>query len=471
MRFLNAALCATAIYTVPTLGSVIRTPSQYTGTKIIRIPTGGQVQTDQLLNMIDTLGIPTWTDVHIPYSHMDVQVSKDCLSEFRNALRKINPELNSQLTVIHEDLAVSLAKEAEGMNTLYRRGPEGLANDEWFNSYHVYTDHLQFLQDLASTFPNNAKVVTSDNSYEGRPITGINIFGSSGSGAKPAVIFHGTVHAREWISTMVTEQIAYSLLSNYTTSPTIKSYVDKYDFYIFPVVNPDGFVYTQTDPDNRFWRKNRQPPPSNSSCYGRDINRNWAWQWGTGGSSPDPCEEDYHGISAGDSPEFKGLSVFLDARANSDAGAILYMDFHAKGLLFMSPYGYSNTEIAPDRAEHRKMEQGFAAAFKAPYNNTLTIGPIYQTIYQASGTSVDYAYGHSKIKYSFAIELRGAMSLSGFVLPPDEIRPSGIEVYEGVKYLLENMVAEEANSSNSGMKLFISWVHVAFLLILPAWMC
>ncbi|ELU37575.1 zinc carboxypeptidase domain-containing protein [Rhizoctonia solani AG-1 IA] len=38
----------------------------------------------------------------------------------------------------------------------------------------------------------------------------------------------------------VTEQIAYSLLSNYTTSPTIKSYVDKYDFYIFPVVNPDG---------------------------------------------------------------------------------------------------------------------------------------------------------------------------------------------------------------------------------------
>jgi hypothetical protein len=38
----------------------------------------------------------------------------------------------------------------------------------------------------------------------------------------------------------VTEQVAYSLLSNYTTSSTIKSYIDKYDFYIFPVVNPDG---------------------------------------------------------------------------------------------------------------------------------------------------------------------------------------------------------------------------------------
>ncbi|KAF8753681.1 hypothetical protein RHS01_06864 [Rhizoctonia solani] len=436
--------------------------------------------------MIDTLGIPTWTDVHIPYSHMDVQVSKDCLSEFRNGLRKINPELNSQLTVIHEDLAVSLAKEAEGMNTLYRRGPEGLANDEWFNSYHVYTDHLQFLQDLASTFPNNAKVVTSDNSYEGRPITGINIYGSSGSGAKPAVIFHGTVHAVNgfplWYETgrslgfisdpmQVTEQIAYSLLSNYTTSPTIKSYVDKYDFYIFPVVNPDGFVYTQTDPDNRFWRKNRQPPPSNSSCYGRDINRNWRGNGEPVARRPTLAKKITMESRPVTLPNSKDFLSFSTQEPTPMPRAILYMDFHAKGLLFMSPYGYSNTEIAPDRAEHRKMEQGFAAAFKAPYNNTLTIGPIYQTIYQASGTSVDYAYGHSKIKYSFAIELRGAMSLSGFVLPPDEIRPSGIEVYEGVKYLLENMVAEEANSSNSGMKLFISWVHVAFLLILPAWMC
>lgn len=37
-----------------------------------------------------------------------------------------------------------------------------------------------------------------------------------------------------------TEYLAYSLLSQYASSGTIKSLVDKYDFYIFPVVNPDG---------------------------------------------------------------------------------------------------------------------------------------------------------------------------------------------------------------------------------------
>ncbi|KAF8749268.1 Carboxypeptidase [Rhizoctonia solani] len=288
-------------------------------------------------------------------------------------------------------------------------------------------------------FPNNAKVVTSGTSYEGRTITGINIYGSSGSGTKPAVIFHGTVHAREWIGTLVTEQIAYSLLSNYTTSSTIKSYVDKYDFYIFPIVNPDGFAYTQSS--DRLWRKNRQPPPSGSTCYGRDINRNWAWQWGTGGSSTSPCAEDYRGASAGTRPNSRPSLLSSTQGPTrlpvpSSTSTSTLMDYTSWAV----PYGYSCTANAADKTEHTKMEQGFAAAFKAPYGKTLKTGPICQTIYQASGSSVDYAYGYSKIKYSFTPELRGASSGNGFVLPPAEIRPSGIEAYEGVKYLLANMV-------------------------------
>jgi carboxypeptidase A4 len=39
---------------------------------------------------------------------------------------------------------------------------------------------------------------------------------------------------------MTVEFVAYSLLSNYANSTAIKGYVDKYDYYIFPVVNPDG---------------------------------------------------------------------------------------------------------------------------------------------------------------------------------------------------------------------------------------
>ena len=117
----------------------------------------------------------------------------------------------------------------------------------WFNAYHSYADHLTYLSSLVAQYPNNARIFTAGTSYQGRAITGIHIYGASGPGVKPASIFHGTVHAREWITTMTTEYIAYQLLSTYANTTATKSYVDNNDFYILPVVNPDGFVFTQTN--------------------------------------------------------------------------------------------------------------------------------------------------------------------------------------------------------------------------------
>lgn len=49
------------------------------------------------------------------------------------------------------------------------------------------------------------------------------------------------MHAREWVTTMVTEYIAYRLLGDYRAGDEgVREAVDKYDFYIIPVVNPDG---------------------------------------------------------------------------------------------------------------------------------------------------------------------------------------------------------------------------------------
>ena len=110
-------------------------------------------------------------------------------------------------------------------------------NATWFNSYHAYADHLQFLTDLQAAHTANSEVVQIGNSLQGRPITGIHFYGASGKGSKPAIVIHSTVHAREWISTMVGEYLAYNLLTNYATNSEIKGFVDKYDFYIFPVVN------------------------------------------------------------------------------------------------------------------------------------------------------------------------------------------------------------------------------------------
>lgn len=76
-------------------------------------------------------------------------------------------------------------------------------SETWFTAYHAYADHIQFLQDLQGGFTSQSEIITAGSSVQGRALTGIHIWGSGGKGSKPAVLFHGTVHAREWITTMV----------------------------------------------------------------------------------------------------------------------------------------------------------------------------------------------------------------------------------------------------------------------------
>ena len=71
------------------------------------------------------------------------------------------------------------------------------------------------------------------------------------------------------------------------------------------------------------------------------------------------------------------------------------------------------------------------AAIKATHGKTYEYGPIATTIYPASGSSADYTYGVCGVKYSYGVELRDTGEF-GFLLPPEEIIPSGEEIFAAV---------------------------------------
>ena len=250
----------------------------------------------------------------------------------------------------------------------------------------------------------------------------------------------------------VNEYAAFQLLTS--TDATVQAYKNKYDFYIFPVVNPDGFAYTQST--DRLWRKNRQATTS-ASCVGRDINRNWPNQWSvSGGASTSPCAEDYRGPSAGDGVETKALKAQLDSIA-AGKGVQFYMDIHSYSQLWMyrkflppSPfhpelfpnifpaYGYTCSGVIPEAAAYKSLVAGAVAAVKASHGLTYEAGPICSTIYAVSGDSVDYAYEVAKAKYSMTVEMRDTGTY-GFVLPPAQIKPAVEELWAGLSYVLANM--------------------------------
>ncbi|KAL8894456.1 MAG: hypothetical protein Q9207_008498 [Kuettlingeria erythrocarpa] len=402
---------------------VVPRKANYDGYKVVRLQVGDNLS--QVKDLIQKLSLSSWNGSPKVNSEVDLVVPADQVADFDSSTANLDS------SIMHQNLGASIAKETD-----YPLYAIGSANSSWFNSYHPYADHIAFLNDLSRSYPANSEVISIGNSLQGRPITGIHFYGTGLKNTKPTVVFHGTVHAREWITTMVTEYFAYSFLSGFGSNPDIQNLLNKYDFYIFPIVNPDGFAYTQTN--DRLWRKNRQST-SGSSCLGHDINRNWNYQWSTpGGSSTDPCAQDFRGIKAADAPETVVLANFVNKLAASAQKLKLFIDYHSYSQLFMTPYGYSCSVVTANNNEYQSLARGVVAAIKAVYGTVFRTGPICPTIYQVSGSSVDYLADVTKAQYSFTSELRDTGNY-GFVLPADQILPSGVEAFAGLKYLLSNL--------------------------------
>merc|ERR1719367_77553 len=105
----------------------------------------------------------------------------------------------------------------------------------------------------------------------------------------------GGIHAREWISpATVMWQIKELVEGSGAVGGENADLVDNLNWHILPVTNPDGYLYTQTT--DRLWRKTRSKyPECPGQCMGVDPNRNWEYEWGTGGSSSNCCSDTSRG--------------------------------------------------------------------------------------------------------------------------------------------------------------------------------
>jgi len=285
--------------------------------------------------------------------------------------------------------------------------------------YRTYDQHNSWMRDKVAQHPNLVELVTVGKSFEGRDIFGLKIHNRS-SPASSAILLHGGIHAREWISPSTVAWIANELIIKYNTDPIVKRLVDECEWHIFPILNVDGYVYTHTT--NRMWRKTRRPNQG-STCIGTDPNRNWSYRWNTGGSSSNPCSETFHGQTPFTEPEVKQMADYGQKLLPKLKA---YIDFHAYGQLYMRPWGFS-TAAPVDEAKLKKIGDDSAAAITKVRGRLYRSGRIAIIIYVASGSSADWFYGEHKVS-AFALELG-----TSFTMPVSEIRPVGIENFEGMK--------------------------------------
>ncbi|PSN39518.1 hypothetical protein C0J52_24345 [Blattella germanica] len=98
-----------------------------------------------------------------------------------------------------------------------------------------------YLQELATNYPNLVTLQTIGQSYEGRDLVIIKI--SSGGSGNPAVLVDAGIHAREWIAPAMALYIIQQLVENNAANSALTNGLD---WYILPVLNPDGYEYSHT---------------------------------------------------------------------------------------------------------------------------------------------------------------------------------------------------------------------------------
>ncbi|XP_012289073.1 carboxypeptidase B [Orussus abietinus] len=382
----------------------------YEGAQVWRV-SAGEDQTEFVSYLQETGEVATWIGNQ---TMVDVLVRPDAISRVSRFLRDrhvkydvVIPDLQQAIDQENPTPPPEILEELEG-----RKGHRM----EW-SSYHRLEDIHGYLDYLAQTFPDVCSVMTIGTSVEGRPLKVLRI--SKGEPGVPSIWLDGGIHAREWISPAAVTYVIDYLVEN---SEDLEA-----DYYILPVVNPDGYEYTFRG--DRLWRKNRSSPEKGGVCIGVDLNRNFGYRWGGLGTSKQPCREIYAGTGPFSEPETRAIKNFFEA---SSANFQAYLTFHSYGQYILYPWGYDK-RVPPDYADLEKIGQRAAAAMKAVGGGSLyTVGNSATTLYAASGGADDWAKAILKVKYAYTIELRDK-GRNGFVLPAHFIIPTAKEALAAVQ--------------------------------------
>ena len=253
-----------------------------------------------------------------------------------------------------------------------------------FDRYYRYDDLTRILHRMAEVRPDLMSVESIGRSFEGRDIWAVRVSNAPDvDQAKPRAFLDAMHHAREPQGMMSLIHFIYHLGSSYGVDPFLTQLVDSREIWVIPIVNPDGYVYNEsTNPNGGgYWRKNRRIN-QNTPCIGVDLNRNYSVGWGGPGSSSSPCSDTYRGTAAFSEPESTALSNFYLAKGTFGAGNSI----HTYGLLHLYPWGYTSAPN-PDNASFMSLGLWHTEM------NHYKVGPVYTTIYPASGVTVDWAYG------------------------------------------------------------------------------
>ncbi|GJQ71040.1 hypothetical protein Trydic_g950 [Trypoxylus dichotomus] len=363
----------------------------------------------RMLNyFISVEGVDFWNQIRGVNDPVSVMVAPNMQKSFVSIMEMYN----TQYEVLIENVESTMQAERLRQS----RAPKVENGRISFTAYQRYGVIQEYLYSLAEEYPDIVTVEAIGRTYENRELTAIRI--GTGSSNSRNILIDGGIHAREWIAPALALYIIQQLVEN----PENRALVENVNWYIIPVLNPDGYEYTHTN--TRLWRKTRS---RGVSCYGVDGNRNFDFQWMVVGASSNECSDTFAGTTPFSESETRAFRDYALNIENID----LYLAVHSYGQYILYPWGY--TSALPDNAPQLQAlgEQVYRAIY-AVAGTRYTVGSSTNVLYAASGASDDWTFAVAGAPLSYTLELPGG-GQNGFDLPASRILSVCQETWEGIR--------------------------------------
>ena len=179
----------------------------------------------------------------------------------------------------NEGLKVTV-KKVDGKKASVAAAEQLAAGFDAFRDYSSEGGIADEVRAAAAAHPKIAKLVTVGQSVNGQDILALKVTKNArktADGSRPAVLYSGTQHAREWITTEMVRRLMHHFLDGYGSDSQLTKLVDTTELWFLPVMNPDGYDYTFST--ERLWRKNLRDNDGDNvitPADGVDPNRNFS---------------------------------------------------------------------------------------------------------------------------------------------------------------------------------------------------
>jgi hypothetical protein len=348
MRGFRAATLAVAVGLVIGGGTAQAAPSpQNTAAERLDVYTG-VLTGDQVGKVVD-LGI----DRH------ELEVSAVGGERGAKARVRVEAILSGKQAAALRRKGVSMSpKQVDGQSVAERATALAANGFEVFRKYGGPGGLKEEFEEVAEDNPRITKLVSYGTSIGGQDIVALKVSEDARrgrDGKKPAVLYLGAQHAREWITPEMVRRLMRHIVDGYNDGDgSIRELVDKNELWFVPVANPDGYDWT-FEPGQRLWRKNLRDNNGDGQIAagdGVDPNRNFATKWGydNEGSSPDPSSETYRGTGPASEPETQALDAFAER-----IGFEFFVNYHSAAELLLYGVGWQVATPTPDDAIYEAM--------------------------------------------------------------------------------------------------------------------